>query len=74
MVTARGVDRADIAIADGRIAAVGPDLDADGEEIDAAGLHVFPGGIDSHVHFNDPGRTEWETIADGSASGVMAPE
>jgi allantoinase len=44
------------------------DLDGDGEEIDATGLHVFPGGIDSHVHFNEPGRTEWETIADGSSA------
>jgi allantoinase len=50
------------------ITAVGPNLEADGEEIDASGLHVFPGGIDSHVHFNEPGRTEWETIANGSAA------
>ncbi|HEX2681069.1 MAG TPA: allantoinase AllB, partial [Candidatus Dormibacteraeota bacterium] len=32
------------------------------------GLHVFPGGIDSHVHFNEPGRTEWEDIAHGTAA------
>ncbi|HET9780987.1 MAG TPA: allantoinase AllB [Candidatus Dormibacteraeota bacterium] len=68
VVTARGVERADIAIADDVITDVGPDLDADAEEIDAAGLHVFPGGIDSHVHFNQPGRTEWEDIAHGSAA------
>jgi len=68
VVTARGVDRADIAITDGRITAVGQDLAADGEEINASGHHIFPGGIDSHVHFNEPGRTEWETIADGSAA------
>jgi len=67
-VTARGVERADVAIDGGRITAVGPNLDADGEEIDASGLHVVPGGIDSHVHFNEPGRTEWETIANGSAA------
>jgi len=36
------------------------------EEIDARGLHVFPGVIDSHVHFNDPGRAEWEGIDSGS--------
>ena len=68
MITARGVEGADVAIQDGRITGVGPDLDADGEEIDANGLHVFPGGIDSHVHFNEPGRTEWEDIAHGSAA------
>jgi allantoinase len=68
VVTARGVEKADIAIAAGQITAVGPNLAEDGEEIDASGLHVFPGGIDSHVHFNEPGRTEWEDIAHGSAA------
>jgi allantoinase len=58
-----------VAVADGRIAAVGPDLHlAAAQDIDASGLHVFTGGIDSHVHFNEPGRTEWETIANGSAA------
>ena len=28
----------------------------------------FPGIIDSHVHFNEPGRTDWEGIATGSAA------
>ena len=68
VVTARGVEKADIAIAGDQIIAVGLNLADDGEEIDASGLHVFPGGIDSHVHFNEPGRTEWEDIAHGSAA------
>ena len=38
------------------------------EEIDATGLHVFPGILDAHVHFNEPGRTEWEGLATGSAA------
>src|SRR5438105_6456476 len=59
---------ADIAIAGDRITDVGQNLGGDGEEIDATGFHIFPGGIDSHVHFNEPGRTEWETIAHGSAA------
>ena len=60
---------ADIAIADdGTVSGVGKDLDEEGEELDARGLHVFPGGIDSHVHFNEPGHADWETIADGSAA------
>ncbi len=58
-----------MAVADGRVVEVGPGLDlAAAETIDATGLHVFPGGIDSHVHFNEPGRTDWETIANGSAA------
>jgi allantoinase len=68
VVTARGVEKADIAIAGDQITAVGHNLADDREEIDATGLHVFPGGIDSHVHFNEPGRTEWEDIAHGSAA------
>jgi allantoinase len=68
VVTARGAKKADIAIAGGQITAVGGNLADDGEEIDASGLHIFPGGIDSHVHFNEPGRTEWEDIAHGSAA------
>jgi len=68
VVTATGAEIADIAIEDGRITAVAQDLERDGDEIDATGLHVFPGGIDSHVHFNEPGRTEWEDIAHGSAA------
>jgi allantoinase len=36
------------------------------EEVDATGMHVFPGGVDPHVHFNEPGHTDWEGIATGS--------
>jgi len=68
VVTSRGVEKADIAIDGEQIKAVGRNLADDGEEIDASGLHVFPGGIDSHVHFNEPGRMQWEDIAHGSAA------
>src|SRR5207302_3002283 len=68
VVTARGVEPADIRIQNGRITEVGPDLSAEADEIDGTGMHVFPGGIDSHVHFNEPGRTNWEDIAHGSAA------
>jgi allantoinase len=65
LVTPEGEVQADLAIADEKIVA----LEAAGparEEIDARGLHVFPGIIDSHVHFNDPGRADWEGIDYGS--------
>jgi allantoinase len=69
VVTERGMGVADIAISEeGWITAVGKNVDAEGEVINAHGFHVFPGGIDSHVHFNEPGRTEWEDIAHGSAA------
>jgi allantoinase len=66
LVTPEGLLRADIAIEDGRIRAVGPDLAGAAHEIDARGLHVFPAMIDVHLHFNEPGRTEWEGAATGS--------
>ncbi len=57
---------ADVAIEGEAIAAIGPDLPAGREEVDARGLHVLPGVLDAHVHFNEPGRTEWEGWATGS--------
>ncbi|HEV2035213.1 MAG TPA: allantoinase AllB [Candidatus Dormibacteraeota bacterium] len=68
VVTREGVSAADIAVTDGVIAAIGSNLSSAPEEIDVTGLHVMPGGIDAHVHFNEPGHTDWETIADGSAA------
>lgn len=57
----------DIAVAEGRITAVEPEIGGTArEEIRAPGLHIFPGVVDAHVHFNEPGRTEWEGIATGS--------
>jgi allantoinase len=69
VVTPEGVSRADLAVADGAIAAIGPELAGSARaEIAAAGLHLFPGLIDAHVHFNEPGRTAWEGWASGSAA------
>jgi allantoinase len=68
VVTPAGTSVADIAITDGAVSAIGINLSSAPDEIDAGGLHVLPGGIDSHVHFNEPGHTDWETIANGSAA------
>ena len=68
VVTPGGVTSADVAVTDGVISAVGSNLDTAAKEIDATGLHVLPGGVDSHVHFNEPGHTDWETLANGSAA------
>ncbi len=61
----------DLAIADGTIAAVAAEIDPASapERIDAVGLLVLPGGVDPHVHFNEPGpRTAWEGWATGTAA------
>lgn len=69
LVTPEGTLQADIAIADERIAETAQSLEGTSRsEIDATGLHVFPGVIDAHLHFNEPGRTEWEGFATGTAA------
>jgi allantoinase len=69
VVTPAGVIRADIGVADGKIAALETGLAGGAREIvDADGLHIFPGVIDAHVHFNEPGRADWEGIETGSAA------
>jgi dihydropyrimidinase len=52
VVTPQGVGRWDVAVSDGRIAAVGAlgDLRDVGREIDATGKIVVPGGIEPHTH------------------------
>jgi allantoinase len=57
---------ADISVEGEFIAAVAPDLPAGTREIDARGLTVLPGLIDVHLHFNEPGRADWEGAATGS--------
>lgn len=66
LITPSGQQRADLAMDDGVIAKIGPNLGAAREEIDARDLFVMPGLIDVHLHFNEPGRTEWEGAATGS--------
>jgi allantoinase len=66
LVTPSGLLEADLGIAEGAIEAIGPDLDSGRTETDAVGLHIFPGTVDAHLHFNEPGRTDWEGAATGS--------
>lgn len=61
VVLPTGEAERDVLVSGGRI----EDLVARGagtarDELDASGLLVFPGVVDAHVHFNDPGRAEWE--------------
>lgn len=59
----------DVLIEDGRIAAIGANLEAE-EVLDAAGLVVCPGLVDIHVHFREPGFESKETIASGSRAAA----
>ncbi|MFB8265383.1 MULTISPECIES: allantoinase AllB [unclassified Streptomyces] len=63
VITPEGTRPASVAVAGGKIAAVLPH-DADvpaGARLEDFGDDVLmPGLVDTHVHVNDPGRTEWE--------------
>jgi allantoinase len=66
LVTPAGRRLADLAIEAGRIVEVAHNVPSAREEIDGAGLFVLPGVIDVHLHFNEPGRADWEGGATGS--------
>ena len=71
IVTADSIIHGDLAIKGGKImeVSVGKSLEATADKVmDAEGLHILPGLIDTHVHFNEPGRTEWEGLETGSRS------
>ena len=57
---------ADIAVTHGVITAIGSEVRDGAEVIDATGLVVLPGVVDPHVHFNEPGRADWEGWEAGS--------
>jgi dihydroorotase len=69
---ATNTDRvADVLIADGRIAGVGPNLSSpDAEVYDAGGMIVAPGFIDMHVHLREPGFEHAENIESGSRAAA----
>ncbi|MFI9645100.1 dihydroorotase family protein [Streptomyces sp. NPDC052040] len=74
VVTPEGVRPGTVAVRDGRIGALlPPDAQVPATEtLDAAGLHVMPGVIDSHVHFRTPGLThkeDWEHGSRAAAAG-----
>lgn len=79
IINARVIDPAnhideqlDVLVRDGKIAALGKALTADGVQrvIDARGLVACPGLVDVHVHFRDPGLTHKEDILTGSAAAA----
>lgn len=60
---------ADVAIAQGRIAAIGPDLPRGANEIDARGRIVTPGFVDLHTHYD--GQVTWDNrLSPSSYHGV----
>ena len=66
-------DPTDVLVADGQIAAIGPDLPVPGDTdvIDAAGQVLLPGLVDLHTHLREPGREYAEDIETGSAAAAL---
>ncbi|MGP3982204.1 allantoinase AllB [Streptomyces sp. KR80] len=73
VVTPEGMRAASVAVADGRIAALLPydaALPAGARLEDLADDVLLPGLVDTHVHVNDPGRTEWEGFASATRAAA----
>jgi allantoinase len=67
VITTTESQRVDIGVANGSIVALEAGISASSREVvDAEGLHILPGLIDAHVHFNEPGRTDWEGFETGT--------
>ncbi|MDQ0323241.1 dihydroorotase-like cyclic amidohydrolase [Pararhizobium capsulatum DSM 1112] len=74
VVTAADTFLADLGIRDDKIVALAQDLHDAGEIIDATGLLVMPGGIDSHVHLEQlgsPGIIMADTFETGTRSAAV---
>jgi dihydroorotase len=67
-----GVARTDIGIRDGRIGEIGDLANVATEQaIDAKGLHVLPGVIDTQVHFREPGNEHKEDLDSGTRAAIL---
>jgi allantoinase len=73
VVTAHGIAPAAIWISGGTIERVAgwDELPAGARVDDAGELAVMPGIVDTHVHLNEPGRTEWEGFATATRAAAL---
>jgi dihydroorotase (multifunctional complex type) len=75
VVSASGRRRAHLVVSDGQIVQVahlGEDLPPAHTTVDASGLLVLPGGVDTHVHLMDPGGTDREDFPTGTAAAAAS--
>lgn len=71
-LTPSGRVATDIGVRDGRIAEIGDLAGAEaGQEIEAKGLHVLPGVVDTQVHFREPGNEHKEDLDCGTRAAVL---
>ncbi|GAB2575417.1 dihydroorotase [Microlunatus antarcticus] len=72
VVSPSGRSRTNVAVRDGRVVAVGPARPQANEVVDATGLLVIPGGVDTHVHLMDPGAPDREDFPSGTAAAAAS--
>ncbi|MFN2637353.1 MAG: allantoinase AllB [Gemmatimonadaceae bacterium] len=72
VLTTQGVRAASVHIADGKIGSVNAwdKIPRGIELIDAGESMVMPGLVDTHVHMNEPGRTDWEGFETGTRAAA----
>lgn len=70
VVSPEGRRRADLGVSAGRVVAAG-ELDRGRTVVDASGLLVLPGMVDTHVHLMDPGPTEREDFPTGTRAAAV---
>lgn len=74
LVSSQGIKQMDIRINDSKITEIGAGIQPTADElvIDASGKHIFPGLIDTHVHFREPGyahKATWKTESAAAVAG-----
>ncbi|NRA27960.1 MAG: allantoinase AllB [Opitutales bacterium] len=69
--TSNGLHLCDIIIKGEKIEAVDAHLTSSDPAIDLEGKIVLPSAVDVHVHFNEPGRTDWEGWSTGSTAALF---
>ena len=66
-----GFERADVAVSDGRIVSISPDIPHEGRTIvEVNDCFIVPGFVDVHVHLRQPGFSYKETIASGTEAAA----
>lgn len=72
IVSHAGEGEGDIGVSGGKIAAIGDlTLFSADQVVDAKGLHVLPGVIDTQVHFREPGNTHKEDLETGTRAAAL---
>ena len=70
VLTTHGISETDVAVADGKVVAMGESLGEAIRTIECTDAWVGPGFVDIHTHLREPGQEWKESIATGSAAAA----